>query len=363
MNSRPSAKFNDSWRRQKSRAFDLGANSSARRTLTFSLWGNPLTVYANANLSVYSAQRCNASCPFCVEELRPASRGVSLQNQKRIATDDEAYFSNLEQSLEAMLPLCPTVSITGGEPSKDPRLPRILECVAGYPSGRKTLTTNGSGLLDSREGRRVIEHIADANLNHLNISIADPDQSTNASLMRLRSALSSEQLRTVVQVAQQSGARVRLSCVLLQDAVNSLERIISYLEFARNAGINNVIFRQLMKSDPRHHAFNSVVSFCDRNRVLLEPILDQVSQRPEFEFVRQIIGYYYYVEVWRQGDVAVVFEEADLGHLEDIKRREPQTIHELVFHPNGILASTWQPWDGILGPPAAVHSGAPADSP
>jgi len=70
------------------------------------------------------------------------------------------------------------------------------------------------------------------------------------------------------------------------------------------------------------------------------------------------MGYYYYVEVWRYCDVAVVFEEADLGHLEDVKRSDPQTIHELVFHPNGTLASTWQPWDGILGPPAAVQNPA-----
>ena len=354
MNSLRSAEFNDVWRRQKSRAFDLDTNSSARRTLTFELWGRPVTVYANANLSIYSAQRCNASCPFCVEELRPASRGVSLQSQKRIVTDDQEYFAKLEQSVEALLPLCPTLSITGGEPSKDPRLPRILACVATYPARRKTLTTNGSGLLDSRDGRRVIEHIAEANLHHLNISVAHPDRATNASLMRLGSALSSEQLRTVVQVAKQSGTSVRLSCVLLKSAINSVEGILSYIEFARSIGVKNVIFRQLMKSDPRQHAFNSVVSFSDQNRVLLEPILDQLSFHPEFEFVRQIMGYYYYVEIWRHGEVAVVFEEADLANLEGARSRDPKTIHELIFHPNGTLASTWQPWDGILGPPATA---------
>jgi len=30
--------------------------------------------------------------------------------------------------------------------------------------------------------------------------------------------------------------------------------------------------------------------------------------------------------------------------------QDPVAIHELVFHPNAELASTWQPWDGILGP-------------
>jgi cyclic pyranopterin phosphate synthase len=46
----------------------------------------------------------------------------------------------------------------------------------------------------------------------------------------------------------------------------------------------------------------------------------------------------------------VVFEEADLAQLERVKRADPDTIHELVFHPDARLASTWQPWDGVLGP-------------
>ena len=67
-------RFMEAWRRLKSRAFDLENNSTAKRVVEFELWGQPVRVYANANLSIYSAQRCNARCHFCVEELRPASR-------------------------------------------------------------------------------------------------------------------------------------------------------------------------------------------------------------------------------------------------------------------------------------------------
>ena len=87
------------------------------------------------------------------------------------------------------------------------------------------------------------------------------------------------------------------------------------------------------------------------NRVRLEMLLDQISHHKRFEFVRQIMGYYYYVEVWKYCQMDVVFEEADLAHLEAVKRRDRQTIHELVFHPNASLSATWQPWDGVLGPP------------
>src|SRR5262249_24582321 len=122
--------FNADWRRQKSAAFELHANSTARRTVTFDLWGEPVRVYANANLSIYSAQTCNARCPFCVEELRPASRGTELASQKRIERDDRRYFTALEQVLDALRPLDPSVSVTGGEPSLDARIPAILRLLA-----------------------------------------------------------------------------------------------------------------------------------------------------------------------------------------------------------------------------------------
>lgn len=342
--------YNDAWRRQKSRAFDLFGNSTAKSTITFPLWGNPVTVYANANLSIYSAQRCNASCRFCVEELRPASRGSSLQIQKKTNVDDSDYFARLEQSLVAMTPLAPSLSITGGEPSKDARLPRILQCVRQAPAKRRTLTTNASGLMDIHGRRRLLEHVADACLNHLNISIADPDIRANGIQMGLRDGLTPVQLSDVVSTVASAGTRVRFSCVLLKSGVQTIDNVIAYLEFARSMGVDNVIFRQLMKSDPATHSSNSIVTFSDQQRVLLEPLLDQISRHPEFAFEKQIVGYYYYVEVWRYQEMDVVFEEADLADLERVKRQQPHIIHELIFHPNGQLASTWQPWDGVLGP-------------
>ena len=343
--------FHEGWRRLKCRAFDLTDNSSAGGTVSFDLWGRQVEVYGNANFSVYSAQTCNAKCRFCVEELRPASRGHALALQKSVEQDDRRYLAALEECLEGLRPLRPTISITGGEPSIDPRLPRILELCAGYPAPRRTVTTNGSGLLDRRSGRRIIDHIAQAGIDHLNVSRAHPDHDRNARLMVFRDGLRTDQLREVVGIARSAGARVRLSCVLIVGAVDSLAEIRRYLDFARSCGVDNVIFRQLMQTDPRKVAENFVVKFSERRRAMLEPILDRIGDDPEFRFVRQVIGYYYYVEVWKYRDMDVVFEEADLARLEETKREMPGIVHELIFHPNGKLASTWQPWDGILGPP------------
>ncbi|HEY3818213.1 MAG TPA: radical SAM protein [Polyangiaceae bacterium] len=341
--------FVESWRRGKSAVFSLHENSSARRTVRVDFGGVVREVYANANLSVYSAQTCNARCAFCVEELRPASRGAELAAQRAVEPDDGRWFAALERVLDTVQRgLRPSVSVTGGEPSKDPRLPRVLRTLAARAARRRTLTTNGSGLLDVREGQRVVDWIAGTGVMHLNVSRAHPDQDTNARLMRYAEGPTVDEMRAIVAAARAGGTRVRLSCVLVEGAIASLDDVVRYVDFARSIGVDRVIFRQLMKTDPRTVAANFVVRFSDRKRVALEPLLDRVSGDPRFTFEQQIVGYYYYVEVWRMGDVHVVFEEADLARLEDVKRADPSVVHELVFHPDGKLASTWQPWDGVL---------------
>jgi MoaA/NifB/PqqE/SkfB family radical SAM enzyme len=256
--------------------------------------------------------------------------------------------------LEALRPLDPSVSITGGEPSLDPRLPTLLRLLAAHRARKRTVTTNGSGLLQVREGRRIIDWITAGGVQHLNLSRAHPDQERNAVLMQLPGGLTRTQLREVVAIARSGGTRVRLSCVLVRGAIDNKDGIRRYLEFAADLGVDNVIFRQLMRTDPAAGAVNPVVRFSDARRVLLEPLLDEVSADPSFQFQKQIVGYYYYVEVWRYGDLTVVFEEADLAQLEASKCADPDLINELIFHPNGVLASTWQPWDGVLDGPRSV---------
>jgi molybdenum cofactor biosynthesis enzyme MoaA len=342
----------EDWRRRKSAAFELEKNSTAGRTVSLDLWGRRVEVYANANLSIYSAQRCNAACPFCVEELRPASRGTSLLAQRAVEPVDDRWFGALGQVLDALAPLGPSVSVTGGEPSKDPRLPAILRLLQRCRARKRTVTSNGSGLLDVREGRPVIDWIARTGVAHLNVSRAHPDQAKNARLMRYLEGPDVAAMREIVRRAKAGGTRVRLSCVLLTGEIEGLDGVLAYLDFARSIGVDNVIFRQLMSADPATVLENFVTRFSAARRAPLEPLLDRLSSDSRFALTRQIVGYYYYVEVFRHRGLDVVFEEADLAQLEGAKRERPGVVHELVFHPTAELCSTWQPWDGVLGPPA-----------
>ena len=350
------AHFRSDWRVRQSAAFDLDANSTARRAVRFALWGRPVNVYANANLSIYSAQACNARCAFCVEELRPASRGIALDRQKTVEADDARYFAALDATLEALRPLDPSVSVTGGEPSQDPRLPRILRTLERYGARKRTVTTNGSGLLDTREGRPLIDWITATGVAHLNVSRAHWNDRVNAKLMRYRASPDAAALGEIVRRASDAGTRVRLSCVLVANAVDDMDGVRAYLEFAARVGVDNVIFRQLMKIDHETATENFVTRFSDRRRVDMGPLLAAISADPTFTFQHQVMGYYYYVEVWRHRGIDVVFEGADLARLERTKTTMPDIIQELIFHPNARLAATWQPWDGVLGPPVTTYA-------
>ncbi len=358
--------FQPAFRADPVGAFDVERTATGQGTRPFTLGGRTYAVYRNVNLSVYSGQRCNAHCAFCVEELRPAARGTSLSAQKTVLADDAAYFAALERVLVETAPLGPSLSITGGEPSLDPRLPGILERVAAHGLRKRTLTTNGSGLLRPVPGGGdVLDAIVAAQVAHLNLSRAHPDLGINQQVMRFDSPPGPVELGEIVRRARAGGVRPRLSCVVLKGVVETLDDCLAYLEWAVSLGVDNVVFRQLMGHDPARHRPNAVTRYSDAARVELRPILDQLrrpdgERHPQFTFQRHVLGYYYAVEVYRYaptGDrppVDVCLEWADLATLETRTRREardagengPTTIHELVFHAGGELCSTWQPGDG-----------------
>lgn len=342
--------FKPLWRREKADIFNLHEHSTGGAAVALDLWGNSIRAYNNANLSIYTAQECNAACPFCIERLRPESRGRSLEKQKAKERNDEVYFSNLNQVLAALKQLNVSVSITGGEPSKDPRLPRILDCIRDNGMRKRTMTTNGSGLLDPVQGKILLDNITDAGIAHLNISRAHPETAKNIEIMKFPESPTARELEYIAERCRQAGCRVRLSCVLLKGITESLSDVLNYLEFARSIGVDNVVFRQLMKTEIAGVTASPGILYSEARRVSFEELLDVISEDHRFEFQKQVLGYYYYVEVWKYKNVDIVFEEADLRFIEKQKKVNPDLVYEFVFHPDAELCSTWQPWDGRLGP-------------
>lgn len=148
----------------------------------FDFDGKRRRVYSNVNLSIFTDDYCNANCKFCVAQLRFENKG-KMYKKSKIASDDE-YLSRLDDILNRLRPLNPSISITGGEPTKSRRLVPILRLIEKYGYRKRTLTTNGSGLFDIVEGKSILQHITDNHFQHLNISKAHFDEEINKHIMQ-----------------------------------------------------------------------------------------------------------------------------------------------------------------------------------
>lgn len=313
----------------------------------FEFEGVKKKVYGNINLSIMVDDYCNADCKFCVAELRFESRG-QLYKKKKICSDKE-YLSRLDELLEKVKPLNPSISLTGGESTKSKRLPEILRLITKHGYRKRTFTTNGSGLLDMMEGKPVIQHLIDNGFQHLNISKAHFDESINREIMRYEDGYcSNEMLATIFMIAKVNNLRPRMSCLLLKSGINTKEKMIEYMRFYQSLGIDNVIFRELMDFDEESMNNDEKVKYCIENKVKLNDIWKNIDDDKRFTPLRQLIGYYYYVEVYKFEDIDMCSEGANLVKIYDEKEKHKDVVYEMVIHPNGNLNGSWVDDEDIL---------------
>lgn len=323
---------------RRTEPFDL----SDDRFLSMEIEGARWRIYDNANLSIHLGDSCNADCQFCIAHLRYLDEGRIYQKP---ALSKDAYLRRLADLGPVFRAANPSVSITGGEPTLHPDLPEVLELLKGMGLRKRTMTTNGSGLLSSTGGKDTLSRLADYRLEHLNISRAHHDHARNAEIMRLGSGLDDLQLARAAARAKEAGIDVRLSCALLREGVCDLAGAEAYLRWASSLGIDKVIFRQLMDFDEAR-AEGGIPAYCRTQKVPLTGLWEAFDSSPEYRLLKTVRGYYYYVEIRGRGRMTVVSEQADLNRIDPcVERFESRfglpTAFELVFHPNGNLCAGW----------------------
>ena len=304
-------------------------------------------VYKNCNLSIFVDDYCNADCQFCVAQLR--YENIAKAYQKPKIEDDDEYFRRLDEVLTYIEPLNVSVSITGGEPTVSPRLIKILELIDKHNMRKRTITTNGSALLNEVNGKTVLDYLIDYKMDHLNISKTHYDEEINKKIMRYKKGYcSNEDLAKIIPYALSKGLRPRLSCLLLKDGIYDVEGMAKYIEFYEKMGIDNVIFRELMDYDEKTMCNLEKMLYNKVNKVRLNDVWKDVDKDPRFRAYKNLLGYYYYVEIYKFHDVVVCSESADLKVQTDEKAHNQDVVYEMVFHPNGNLCGSWVDNEDIL---------------
>ncbi|MBR3834937.1 MAG: radical SAM protein [Lachnospiraceae bacterium] len=306
-------------------------------------------IYKNFNFSIFLDDYCNADCRFCVAQLRYSHRQAMYI--KPHIQDEAEYFRRLDKVLSLIRPLNPSVSITGGEPSLSPKLPLVIKMIDDYGFRKRTITTNGSGLLKKVKGNeRIIEQLIRYNFDHLNISRASEKDELNLRIMRYHKDeeyCDNQMLKQIIDITNSSPLNHRLSCLLLKESVNSVDRLKEYLEFYRQMGVNNVIFRELM--DFSGDAVNTEkIRYCLDNKIRLNDIWEAMEKDSDFVPYLNILGYYYYVEIYKYHEMTVASESADLNQQYVEKDKNKDMVYEMIFHPNGNLCGSWVDSEEIL---------------
>lgn len=305
-------------------------------------------VYKNFNLSIFVDDRCNADCKFCVAQLRYEHKG-KLYEKEHISNNDE-YLSRLREVLETVRPLNPSISITGGEPTISDRLVPIIELVNELGFRKRTITTNGSGLFRMVNGKTILQHLIDNKFDHLNISRVTANEELNKEIMRYESGnlyCSNDDIKKITDTVAGTNLKIRMSCLLLKQSVHTPNGIKGYVDFYRQYGIDNFIFRQLMDYD--HNAVNKEkIEYCDEMKVELNDIWEQMGSDPEFVPYLNLLGYYYYVEIYKYNNCTIASESANLEQQYIEKKKHHDMVYEMVFHTNGNLSGSWIPEEEIL---------------
>lgn len=305
-------------------------------------------VYGNVNFNIFIDDYCNADCKFCVAQLRYEHKNA-MYNKGHIK-DVDKYLYRLDEILKIARALDTSVSITGGEPTMSPILTEVLKMVDSYGFRKRTITTNGSGLLRTQDNDTILNNLITYNWNHLNISRASYNDELNRKIMRFASDkeyCSMDMLREILSIANNSDFKHRISCLLLKESVNSVEEMKRYIDFYSKLGANNFIFRELMDYDKS--AINTEkMRYCDANKIKLYDIWNDFEKYPEFVPYLNILGYYYYVEIYKYLEMTVASETADLNIQNREVAAHDDIVYEMVFHNNGNLCASWIDSERIL---------------
>ena len=159
---------------------------------------------------------------------------------------------------------------------------------------------------------------------------------------------SNDDIARIAMFAKANNLRPRMSCLLLKEGVHDIEGIIKYLDFYQRLGIDNVIFRETMDYDEESMNNKLKMEYLKENKIRLNDIWKNIDSDERFTPIKQLLGYYYYVEVYKYKNVDVVSESANLVKLYEQKQIAEDVVFEMIFHPNGNLNGSWVDNEDIL---------------
>lgn len=285
----------------------------------------------------YIYNKCSANCDFCSEKL--------VRNGKVMVCDEQCpdYVDRLRQVFDWLRNRPVFLSLSGKEPSESVELLEIIteEAVKFINSGGvitdKVMYSNLSGFC--KEKQRLLKVISDIELTRIECSRHHYDEDMNQSIVNFKTGESIKRNDVFQSVVRELNQYVpmKMVCVLQKKGISTIQEILRYLEFAKETGVREVVFRELAMFDDAVDAGVTTKYIID-NRIELMEILKVLSPA-QFSCVHIIEGYYYYSFQYRYKDMCVSFEMSDYEEM--IRKHYGNQLYKLILYPNGTLCKDW----------------------
>lgn len=285
----------------------------------------------------YIYNNCSASCAFCSEKL--------VRNGKRMICEEICadYEERLSKVFERLKTEKVFLSLSGKEPSESPDLlETILHCAGKFEAAggcitEKVLYSNLSGFCKQKD--RLVQMLCNAKTDRIECSRHHYDEAVNQRIVHFRENEAIQYNETFLKVvkALMPLFSVKMVCVLQKQGISCVEEIIRYLEFARGAGVSEVVFRELAMFDASVDS-GAAADYIVSNRVELMDILKKLDDA-QFADLKIVQGYYYYSFQYNYMGLRVSFEMSDYEEMH--RKHQGDKLYKLIFYPNGKLCTDW----------------------
>ncbi len=239
------------------------------------IFDKEINIYIPNNLSIFVTNICNAKCFFCINS--------EFTNRD---DDDEFYYRSLEKTLDELSPEVFEITITGGEPTlKMERFVNTIKMCHDKGFHFRTISTNGLNLLKKYRGKELCEYMVENGAIH-NINISMMDIKKNKEIMG-SDTVNDKDIERLANFFYHHNAEMRISCNLIPGYVDSMDKILEFVEHYQKLGVPTIMFRELVgvKNTPK--------------------LIDSFKPNKEFKKIDYIDEDVYDVEVFEYKDYIV----------------------------------------------------------
>lgn len=247
-------------------------NLELEETAIVTICGKQYEISVPCNANIVVTDKCPCNCYFCVErQTRNSNRDISSN-----------YIKGLNELLPQLDSKLFEITITGGEPTIDSeKLIQTLKLCHENNLHCRTFSTTGIGF-----NHDIIQAMLQYGFTHnINVSRMSIDEDENREVFG-NTPLTNDDIEKYALTFKLNNAEMRLSCNLINGKVDSIDKILEYVDFYNSIGVDSMLFRELVGCE---------------NSILLKDIFTD----KHFTYIKTLHNDIYDVDVYRYKDFIV----------------------------------------------------------